>query len=94
MNTKTYTDKDYENIASRLNIEIVSVALAHPPMLADVLQRMASYFDSACKITITCNEPEKDGSIMYIVLIRYTTGGTLTVGALRRTKDAPTEYHS
>lgn len=88
------TDQDYANLASRMEIEIISVALAHPPMLADVLARMAGYKDSAHKITITVREAERDGSITYIVFIEYINGGSITVGALRRSIDAETEYHS
>jgi hypothetical protein len=88
------TKKDYDNIASRLEIEIVSVVLAHPPMLADVLQRISNYINSARRVTITCGEAQRDGSITYIVFIEYITGGTLTVGALRRSINEPTEFHS
>lgn len=88
-------DDMYQKLDSRMNIEIVSVALAHPPMLSDILQRLAmQYRDSARRVTITCREPERDGSLMYIVHIEYLGGSSLTVGALRRTLDAQTEYHS
>lgn len=85
---------DYEKLDSRMNIEIISVALANTYMLGDILRRMADYKDSAKKITITCKEPERDGSVMYIMLIEYLNGSSITVGALRRDPGAPTEYHS
>lgn len=84
----------YDKIDSRMTIEIVSVALAHQPMLGDILTRVANYKDSARTITITCSEPARDGSLMYIVLIEFIGGSSLTVGALRRSINDVTEYHS
>lgn len=88
------TDDDYKKLDSRMEIEIRSVMLALPGMLADVLTRVAHYKDTAKKVTITCNAPERDGDRMYIMVIEYVSGGSITVGALRRTQDAETEYHS
>lgn len=88
------TDDDYKKLDSRMNIEIISVMLAHQPMLADVLTRVSQYRDTAKKFTITCNAPDRDGSTMYIMAIEYVSGGSITVGAFRRTIDAETEYHS
>lgn len=84
---------------SELNIKIVGVGLAagNTPMtvmLMDVVGRAASYVDSAKQITITVCEPGKDGSIEYPMVVEYTGGGRILIGALRRTPFAPTEYHS
>lgn len=65
----------YEKIDSRLNIEVVSVLLAHPPMLTDVLARCARLHEEASQVTITCNAPERDGALMYIVQVEYRSGG-------------------
>jgi hypothetical protein len=85
---------DYDKIASRMDIEIISVQLAHASMLLDVMQRAAAYYDSARRIEITVREPERDGSIEYIMHVQYISGGSITIGALRRTADAETEFHS
>ena len=51
---------DADKLLSRMNITIVSVALADPKMLADVLTRCARYHDEAKQITITVNEQDRD----------------------------------
>lgn len=86
---------DYAKLDSRMSIEIISVAMAHPPLLADILARFGQHYtNSARKVTITCREPERDGMLHYGVLVEYLNGSTMTMGALRRTQDEETEYHS
>jgi len=85
---------DADKLLSRMNITIVSVALADPKMLADVLTRCARYHDEAKQITITVNEQDRDESCMYIMRVEYINGGEITIGALRRTPASIVEYHS
>lgn len=85
---------DYDKIMSRMNIEIISVQLAHAGLLIDVLSRAAAYYDSAKRIEITVREPERDGSLHYIMFVEYIHGGSITIGALRRTSASETEFHS
>ena len=85
---------DYDKILSNMVIDIRGVRLADPAMLGAILQRVAYYHDTAKEITITCTEPDRDGSTMYILQVTYRSGGGITIGALRRAPGAEIEFHS
>jgi len=86
---------NYDKLASRLNIEIVSVQLADPRMLAEILQRIAlNYHDTASKVELTCNERHRDGHDLYTMRVIYISGSSIVIGCLRRSPKAEVEYHS
>lgn len=91
---------DADDILSELQINIKGIGLVRDSvpmtmMLLDVVQRAASYTSNAKQITITVQEPERDGSFMWMMHVEYVgDNGGIHIGCLRREPSATTEYHS
>ncbi len=85
---------DYDKLESRMHIEIISSRLSEPAMLVAVLARCGRYGDDAKKITITCGEPDPTGALMYMMVVEYISGGSITIGALRRVPGGEVEFNS
>jgi hypothetical protein len=84
-----------EPMYERMTINVTGAHLAYEPMLADVLARCARYHANAVAIHIQVAAQQRDGSTMYGMAIDYGSGRTMFyIGALRRTLDGETEYHS
>lgn len=84
-------------------ITIRNVEVAEPKMLHDVLSKMGHHISEntvAIEIIVSPRVPDDapeykhPGWCEYLCHIRYANQGRLTIGAIQRTKDAQTEFHS
>ena len=88
-----------EELSSELNIKIIGAALVKNSvpltmMLRDVMSRAAGYAGMAKNVEIFVAESAPDGSTMFNMHVEYISGGSIYIGALRRTPSSVTEYHS
>lgn len=93
---------NYDKLDSRLDIEVVSIQLAEPALLADCLAKLAQYSHNAVQARIVCQErvPQdapahrQHGWCEYLLCLEFRDGGSLIMGAIQRTLGAKTEFHS
>lgn len=76
-----------------VNVKIHNLNLADLPMLNQCIERAYHYAQGTDRtqvdVSITCTEPDRDGSLHYIMVYPW-----IVIGALKRTPDSPIEFHS
>lgn len=93
---------DYDKIDSRLNIEVVSIQLAEPEMLAACFTRLTRFSHNAKTARIVCQarvpesafEWKHPGWCEYLMHLEFISGGALTIGCVQRKVGAEIEFHS
>lgn len=82
-------------------IHIHQAELAEDRLLFDVLQRVRQYQNARevnvhVQARVPADAPayKHPGWLEYLVVVDFEDGGKLTVGAIQRTVDAATEFHS
>jgi len=82
-----------------MNITIYNQNDVEPKFLGEILTRLA-YHQHVATAKIVVNKRNTDGRrdplgwIEYLVQVEYEDGGKLTIGALQRGLNEPTEFHS
>lgn len=84
------------------NLIIHNTDQSEPAMLAAVMQRMAQHAPQARSIDVFCNartpmvvaEWKDPGWCEYVCVIKYRSGGQLTIGCIQRGPGQPTEFHT
>lgn len=85
-----------DELESRCAIEIVGVKLAErePKFLTDVMALIAHHVAASTKIVIYCAARKDTGWLEWSIVVNYSTGRSLVIGAIQRKADAEVEFHS
>lgn len=76
-----------------MNLTIHHFELSEPEMLVSCITRV-KLFTAVKDADIHCCKRLSDGWLKYILVLRYTAGGLITIGAVQRTPNASVEFHS
>lgn len=80
-----------------MDIKITNAEQAEMPFLIACIERVRQHRNvgtAFIHVSKRGSRPEPPEWIEYLMVIHYTTGGSMTVGAIQRSLDADIEFHS